>query len=472
MISAAVFQQAAERHATYYLTVLRDVAACFETNPSRAQSDFERHYSQIEQSFQFLVQNMPGRPELAQQVVTYALTAHPMLRSWQSIEDALHWIEQGLQALDYCPDSTGYADLLNRQLMDYSVLRPVEMIQDTANRLLDYAERTGDRRARANALFHQGRALARLGEYDASVQALEKAGALYHQLEAMQDYARTLHNLGSVYDIQNKFEQAQHYLEEAIACYRQTDNRRHLVTSLSRLGSVLEQAGNPQTGYTVTQEALQMAYDLKDKQVIAGALLNAAIVAMEAGYHSIYHAYITELVHLSRRIGAKAYLANGLSNLAMDSWLSGDYDDAARYLTEALTYFRQLHARSQISRTVLMLSRIYMMQQRSDEALSYLREGWQLARDINSHYLIVDTLLGLIFWRLIICDDVDSARWWYAACKQVYPDVINRLSAEWIPTLEQQFKQRAPGALHYMPAISPEITGEALCTKADSLLNT
>jgi tetratricopeptide (TPR) repeat protein len=243
------------------------------------------------------------------------------------------------------------------------------------------------------------------------------------------------------------------------------------VTSLSRLGSVLEQAGNPQAGYAVTQEALQMAYDLKDKQVIAGALLNAAVVAMEAGYHSIYHAYISELVHLARRIGAKAYLANGLSNLAMDGWLSGDYDDAADYLAEALMYFRQLHARSQICRTVLMLSRIHMMRQHSDEALTCLREGWQLARAIDNYYLIVDGLLGLIFWQLIICDDVDSACWWYSACQQVYPDAVATLYVEWIPTLEREFRQRAPDVLRQMPDIAPDTTGDMLCTKADSLLD-
>jgi class 3 adenylate cyclase/tetratricopeptide (TPR) repeat protein len=243
-------------------------------------------------------------------------------------------------------------------------------------RAVELLERTGDRRALADARAQLGVMLLNVVQMTASRRELEAALALFEQLDDVPGQGRTLEMLGMNVQLSGDLERADAILERALPLLRASGDRRAEVSALASGSATRAFRFGLPAALQGLHQALELARSLEARgdeafvrglsaelQICFGAFAAAwdsassgLAIARELG-HLEWTAYglgmlgrlhaecgdVTgaralheEELALSRRLGAHIWIADALANLGRDLVCAGELDGGRRHLTEAI----------------------------------------------------------------------------------------------------------------------------------------
>jgi non-specific serine/threonine protein kinase len=235
---------------------------------------------------------------------------------------------------------------LNNQLYgDYDRQRQI------AEGMLELAEREGDMKDDAQALYLLSFAARNCGDRVAAVALAEQALALYRQLGSPGLLALSLHRLGNELDGVGELDRAEVVLTEALPLGRETGYAAGQAQTITMLAGVARSRGDLALAVERYRERLTRFVDVGQRWDIVGALFGLAEIAFVAGEAERAARLAGAAEALSETIGFAPYghgsdiaatLTRGLSE-ALDehalarAWEAGRNMPLADAIAEALT---------------------------------------------------------------------------------------------------------------------------------------
>ncbi|HEY0190971.1 MAG TPA: tetratricopeptide repeat protein [Kofleriaceae bacterium] len=193
-----------------------------------------------------------------------------------------------------------------------------------------------DNLAKAGAAYSRlARGQRRLGKYDAAMEHLRRAHALFEQSRDDRGIASTLDDMGRVNWLRGAFGHALDFHRQALTIRRALGDRRSIALSLANIGRVHHDTGNFKAAISQFREALDLRRDIGDLVGIVQSLCDLGGVHGEDGNHPLALELLTEARGMATEIGDKLALADVLSRTGEVVAAMGRGEEAVRDLTEA-----------------------------------------------------------------------------------------------------------------------------------------
>lgn len=200
----------------------------------------------------------------------------------------------------------------------------------------------GEPRLCGLALAHGGVFAYRRGELEQARAIYEEALGIFRSLGDLDEVARCLAELGSVYFADGDLDTAIGLYEEAAALFRGLGQQARLSMTLSNLGALAGMRGDHELAATHGEEAARIQRDVDDRDALSITLHNLGRTRVRLGDVARGRAHLAESYTIARSLGYREVLAYCLTAAAQLSVRSGDAEDAARLLGASQAAFDAL----------------------------------------------------------------------------------------------------------------------------------
>ena len=210
-----------------------------------------------------------------------------------------------------------------------------------------------------------------------------------HALQAARDAsdlaaeARTLGNLGVVYQQQGRYQQAADHQQQALALFREIGERSGEARTLGNLSVVYQQQGRYQQAADHLQQVLGLFREIGERSGEARTLGNLGVVCWRQGRYQQAADHDERALTLFRQIGERSGEARVLDNLGTVYRQQGRYQQATDHHQQALALFRELGDRSGEARAMGNLGDVYGQQGRYQQAVDDHKHSLALYREIG-----------------------------------------------------------------------------------------
>jgi len=312
---------------------------------------------------------------------------------------------------------------------------------DMAVRLLkegaDAYQASGNDNALAMTLNNLGSMYQRIGDYSASLSALERAmealrrtdnpvgeaavyGSLANVFEARAEYSRAeefygralsiserlgdeasvalhLSNLGSLQAQLANYQQAELFFRKALDVFQRHGDRASAARALVNLGTVRLNQNQLEESEYLFRQALSLFAELGLQSDLARTLHNLGSIMQERGDLAAAEEFLRRSLEIKQVLGDQAGFATTLTSLGSIAASHGELDNALRLYQQALIIHQETGNYYALGQTYLATSRLLAALGRKDDAISFLSRAEELSRDgaPSQHHEIVQRLKEL-----------------------------------------------------------------------------
>ncbi|EKU99552.1 hypothetical protein Lepto7375DRAFT_1610 [Leptolyngbya sp. PCC 7375] len=230
------------------------------------------------------------------------------------------------------------------------------------------------RQGQARTLGNLGNVYNNLSDYHQAIIYYEQALLLFEAIEDRQGQARTLNNLGSVYDNLSDYRQAIIYYEQALPLFEAIEDRQGQARTLGNLGNVYDNLSDYRQAIIYYEQALPLFEAIEDRQGQARTLGNLGSVYNKlSDYHQaiIYH---EQALLLFEAIEDRQGQARTLGNLGSVYNKLSDYRQAIIYHEQALLLFEAIEDRQGQAQTLGNLGSVYAKLSDYHQAIIYYEQ--------------------------------------------------------------------------------------------------
>ena len=260
----------------------------------------------------------------------------------------------------------------------------------------------------------QGRAHARLDEYDKAAESYEQALAFHRERHDRTGEGRALNELANAYYALGRFERVIADAEAARAIMREVQDRAGEAAALNMLGAAYHELGSYDRAIDYYQQALAVVRALKDRMSEAGALNNIGESLRLSGRCGEALKYVEQALALTRPPAPPPGVyqavvrdphdvkAEGvtLDSLGAAYYCLGRDDRAADALAEALSLHRETGNLFDEGITRNNLGRVLLRQGQTDKALEQFARALVVNRAVKNLKEEGATLSNLMLaWR-------------------------------------------------------------------------
>jgi tetratricopeptide (TPR) repeat protein len=224
-------------------------------------------------------------------------------------------------------------------------------------------------------------------EQSLAIQYFEKAIALRRQLKLHNGLDPTLANLGSLYEAQGQFDQAQSLYLEALEILNQEGNYRDAIARLNDLAGIAHIQGHFEEAIKLYNQALAIYDEGKDTDIATYAStlnLLAGTYHAQGQYAEAEQFYQQALDLRLQKFGeSHADVAVSLNNLGLLYSEQSKFGEAKSRYEQALSIQDQLlgHANPNIATTLNNLALLYYAQGKFPEAEAHLVEALHIRQE-------------------------------------------------------------------------------------------
>ena len=252
------------------------------------------------------------------------------------------------------------------------------------------------RHARAQRAL--GWLLRKRGAYTEAEEWLVQARASYQQLNDIAGLSHVLSNIGEIYRLQGKYEEARSFYDESLKLAGQIteirDRRAARAHALKGAGTVATWQGDYATARELNQESLRLRRELGDTPGVATLLNNLGIIARFQRDLAGARQMNEESLVLFREMGDRWAVGQLLNNQACVASDQGEYSEARLLLNESLMIRRELGDRAGLALSLNTLADVVLDEGKFAEARPLLDESLQINRELGDQtavaYLIED----------------------------------------------------------------------------------
>lgn len=395
MLKAEVFQNAAARHARFYLEQLKTAHEYATSgNKSHAFALFDEHWAQIQSAFAWLsTQDSEIAAQLRVQYVTHTMD---FLMSRRPVSEVIVWLHTGIDAahrLENIEDEITYLIRLGEM---YMANKSIDDSRKCYERALEMAQAVGMHEAQGWALRGIG-TIQRLNpsEVDLARERLHEAIAIFRALDHANGLGQSLQFLGTLEETVGHFDRAQAHVEAALALYQQLNDPRLIASALIRLASLAERTGDYERGVALLKDAIQFAQQIDDDVTIARALLTLGLIVDLQGDSLTAKTYFEQALTILVKTGYKTHIGTTLLNLGWVTAELGEYHEALRYHQQAVALYRELRYPARISAALCNTGYLHIQLGQLENAEHCLCEALSIARDVYNTTDMIDILMGI-----------------------------------------------------------------------------
>src|SRR5215207_1929765 len=252
------------------------------------------------------------------------------------------------------------------------------------------------RNARAQRAL--GWLLRKQGSYAEAESWLERARLSYQQLDDKAGISHVLSNIGEIYRLQGKFEEAQRFYEESLSLAERIaetrDRQAARAHALKGAGTVATWMGDYGTARHLNEESLAIRRELGDTPGVATLLNNLGIIARFQRDLASARQMNDESLVLFRKMGDRWAVGQLLNNQACVASDQGDYTEARSLLGESLLIRRQLGDKAGLALSLNTLADVVLDEGAFADARPLLDESLVISRELGDQtaiaYLIED----------------------------------------------------------------------------------
>jgi CHAT domain-containing protein/Tfp pilus assembly protein PilF len=262
----------------------------------------------------------------------------------------------------------------------------------------DAAERLGWLRRAADALHESGWSGYCRSDWRGAQAAWEHELALRESRGDRAGVARTLGNLGSIYEALGDYPKALEYQERSLKLEEELGNRAGVATALGNLGNIYGRLGDSTKALEYQERSLKLEEELGDRAGVAATLGNIGLIYDGLGEYPKALEYLERSLKLKEEQGDRAGVARTLGNIGNIFRERGDYPKALEYCERALKRLEELGDRAGVAATLNNLGIIRNALGDYPKALEYYERGLKRLEELGDRAGVAITLnnLGII----------------------------------------------------------------------------
>jgi tetratricopeptide (TPR) repeat protein/transcriptional regulator with XRE-family HTH domain len=223
----------------------------------------------------------------------------------------------------------------------------------------ELAQRNGDRRAQADAVWELGRVRYMTGDTEEAVALIEQALADYTDLGDRQGAANASRELGRLRYLHGRPTEALVLLHRALSVYEELGDRRGEANTLFDLGRAQHDSGNYAVSVALQERAREIHLDSGDRLGQADALWELGRVHHSSGDFTTACDLLEQALTLYQGLGNRNGEANLLWSLGRARRMTGEITTAADLFRRALWAYRDSGHRLGQANTLWELGRMH-----------------------------------------------------------------------------------------------------------------
>lgn len=260
------------------------------------------------------------------------------------------------------------------------------------------AARLNDVSRQAQAQRALGWLLRKRGSYADAESWLERARLSYQQLDDKAGISHVLSNIGEIYRLQGKYEEARQFYGESLSLAKRIEEPRDRqaarAQALKGAGTVATWQGDYATARKWNEESLAIRREVGDLPGVATLLNNLGIIARFQRDLVSARQMNEESLALFRKMGDRWAVGQLLNNQACVASDQEEYTEARLLLQESLMIRRQLGDKAGLALSLNTLADVVLDEGKFTDARPLLDESLSISRELGDQtaiaYLIED----------------------------------------------------------------------------------
>jgi adenylate cyclase len=211
----------------------------------------------------------------------------------------------------------------------------------------------------ANITFWRGYEHYLAAKFHDALQHLERASALFEEVEQPVLQARAITCMGACHQFMGSFDVATSYMRQALAMHERENNLRGVATTTGNLGNLLLVAGQYEEALQYFTSALSVHQEIGDRDGVARTLGNIGNLYKETENYAEAMRSYEEALALYQELDDRAGIGRVEGSIGGTYLALGKYPESLEAYQKALTQFEELGDRRRIARTTTNIGLIY-----------------------------------------------------------------------------------------------------------------
>lgn len=264
------------------------------------------------------------------------------------------------------------------------------------------AERGGDRAALGNALHNMGLIYNRQNRAAQALDSLQKSLTVFEEAGDKRSTARELHHIALIHRSQGRPDQALDYAKRSLALGEEYGDKSLIAVALNNVGIVHKMQGRYDLALEFQRRSLALAEGINDRVILRDASTSIGNVYQAQGLYEQALDYYRRSRVLGEEIGDKAGVARAIYNIGAVYNFQGRYAEALACFQESIKIGEELGAaadKRDLAYNFHSLGRLYNSQGRYEQALEYYHKSLKIREEVNDRFGFGQTLnnIGIVY---------------------------------------------------------------------------
>jgi CHAT domain-containing protein/tetratricopeptide (TPR) repeat protein len=264
------------------------------------------------------------------------------------------------------------------------------------------SERGGDRAALGEALHNIGLIYNRQNRAAEAVVSLQKSLAIFEEAGDKKAMARGLHHIALIHRSQGRLDQALTYSNRSLALGEECGDKSLMAAALNNVGIVHKLQGRHELALELQQRSLALAEGINDRLVARDASNSIGNVYQAQGLYEQALDYYRRSRVLSEGMSDKAGVARAIYNIGAVYNFQGRYAEALACFQESIKIGEELGSaadKRDLAYNFHSLGRLYVSHGRYEQALEYYHKSLKIREEVNDRFGVGQTLnnIGIVY---------------------------------------------------------------------------
>ncbi|MHA1110379.1 MAG: tetratricopeptide repeat protein [Promethearchaeota archaeon] len=250
-------------------------------------------------------------------------------------------------------------------------------------KILEVAEKNGNKTWKATALNNIGLLLTGQGKYNDAIILFKQALEIDKELGNSNKQSKRLNNIGTALSNKGDWSSASIHFKTALSIAELNNDLKGQAVRLSNLGVANSHLGNWKLAEEYHEKSLAIYEKSGDLPGRSTQLNNIGTLFFEMGNLEKSKSYLEEAITISNELGDLRGKATTLNNIGMYYRRTGKFDKAMDHYTKALEIANKLYNLKGKSTCLGNIGALHFENGKFDEALSFYKQSLEIDTEIG-----------------------------------------------------------------------------------------
>lgn len=292
-----------------------------------------------------------------------------------------------------------------RQLDKSQFQAALEKVQHALAIYRELRDRTGE----AAALNSLGEVYIGWSQYSKALETLQQALAISKQVKDRSGEGKNLDNLGKVYNALSLYSKALDVLQQALLIHRDVGNRVGVGKTFNNLGEVYSNLGQYSRAMELFEQALVIHREMGNKVDVGTTFDNIGLVYVDLGQYTKALEFHQHALSIFRELTNRAEEARVLNNIGLAYYYLGQnsqgfsqYLKSLQFFKQALAIHRETGVRAEEGVTLNNIGLVYDGLSQTTKALEFYQQALPIFREtyLRAEEGITLNNIGLVYYNI------------------------------------------------------------------------